>query len=156
MMDMSESLIFTEGHLSRLHKEMIATLVSSQNACPYCADSHAYFLRVHGGSQEALSAIQKSELASSALTAPESALLSFVQKVNSDSDKINKADIDSLIGAGWSELQIAEAVHVGALFATFNRVANAFGLESQGLLNLLAPEAAASHTETPTDQRSAR
>jgi alkylhydroperoxidase family enzyme len=44
---------------------------------------------------------------------------------------------------GWSELQIAEAIHVAALFSTFNRVANAFGLKSQGLLALYADESSA-------------
>src|SRR5271154_2808191 len=33
MMDLSEHLIFSDGHLTRHHKEMIATFVSSQNAC---------------------------------------------------------------------------------------------------------------------------
>jgi hypothetical protein len=36
--------------------------------------------------------------------------------------------------AGWSERQIAEAVHIVALFAASNRVVNAFGVPSQGLL----------------------
>jgi uncharacterized peroxidase-related enzyme len=136
MMDLSESLIFRDGHLTRRHKEMIATFVSSQNECPYCADSHGYFLRVHGGSEDALRAIQKNDLASSSLAANEQKLLNFVQKVNGSSHKIDKADVDLLCEAGWSQLQIAEAVHVAALFATFNRVANAFGLQSQGLLAL--------------------
>jgi alkylhydroperoxidase family enzyme len=59
-----------------------------------------------------------------------------VQKVNGNSHEIDKADVDLLVAAGWSQLQIAEAIHVAALFATFNRVANAFGLQSQGLLAL--------------------
>jgi alkylhydroperoxidase family enzyme len=33
---------------------------------------------------------------------------------------------------GWRDEQIAEAVYVTALFAFFNRVADAFGLTSQG------------------------
>jgi len=136
MMALSESMIFADGHLTRRHKEMIATFVSSQNECPYCADSHGYFLRVHGGSAEALGAIQKNDLASSSLTAEEQELLRFVQKVNDNSHEIDKADVDLLNAAGWSQSQIAEAVHVAALFATFNRVANAFGLQSQGLLAL--------------------
>jgi uncharacterized peroxidase-related enzyme len=136
MMALSESMIFGDGHLTRRHKEMIATFVSSQNECPYCADSHGYFLRVHGGSAEALCAIQKNDLASSSLTAEEQKLLRFVQKVDSNSHEIDKADVDLLCQAGWSQPQIAEAVHVAALFATFNRVANAFGLQSQGLLAL--------------------
>jgi uncharacterized peroxidase-related enzyme len=136
MMDLSESLIFAEGALTRRQKEMIATLVSVENSCPYCADSHAYFLRVHGGSPETLQAIEQRDLNSPALSAAEQVLLGFAQKVNRDSHRIDTADVAALAEAGWSELQIAEAIHVAALFATFNRVANAFGLPSQGLLAL--------------------
>ena len=136
MMDIAESLLFADGHLVRRHKEMIATLVSSQNACAYCADSHGYFLRVHGGSAEALHALQQDDLSSPSLTAAEQTLLQFTQKVNRSSHQITRGDVDLLIENGWSESQIAEAVHVASLFATFNRVANAFGLPSQGLLAL--------------------
>jgi uncharacterized peroxidase-related enzyme len=136
MMDIAESLLFAGGSLVRRHKEMIATFVSSQNACPYCSDSHGYFLRVHGGSAEALRAIQENDLCSHALTLAEQALLRFVEKVNQSSHQIARVDVDRLIENGWSEPQITEAVHVTALFATFNRVVNAFGLPSQGLLAL--------------------
>jgi uncharacterized peroxidase-related enzyme len=136
MMELSESLIFADGYLARKHKEMIGTLVSSQNACPYCTDSHGYFLRVHGGSANALGAIRAGDLGSSSLTAGEQALLRFARKVNLNSQDISRRDVELLIQTGWSESQIAEAVHVAALFSTFNRVANAFGLVSQGLLSL--------------------
>ena len=149
MMDLSETLIFAEGALTRRQKEMIATLVSVENSCPYCADSHAYFLRVHGGSPEALRAIQQRDLKSSSLSVAEQLLLAFAQKVNRDSHRIGTADVAALSEAGWSELQIAEAVHIAALFATFNRVANAFGLPSQDLLALCqdASESAAAATD---------
>jgi uncharacterized peroxidase-related enzyme len=136
MMDLSEQLIFSDGSLGRRHKEMIATLVSTQNECPYCADSHGYFFRVHGGTSAALSAIFANNLDSPELTIGEQALLEFVRKVNLNSHEIAKSDVNALLQSGWTELQIAEAVHVAALFATFNRVANAFGLASQGLLAL--------------------
>jgi len=83
-----------------------------------------------------LQAIQQRDLSSPALIAAEQLLLGFVQKVNRDSHRIDTADVAALSEAGWSELQIAEAIHIAALFATFNRVANAFGLPSQGLLAL--------------------
>jgi uncharacterized peroxidase-related enzyme len=136
MMDLSGSLIFSDGHLTRRHKEMIATLVSSQNACAYCADSHSFALRMNGGSAEVLCAIQQGDLLSPALASTEQALLSFVAKVNTRSHEVSRADIEALLQTGWNDLEIAEAVHVTALFATFNRVVNAFGLPSQGLLNL--------------------
>jgi uncharacterized peroxidase-related enzyme len=146
MMALSESLIFSDGHLTRKHKEMIATLVSQQNACPYCVDSHAYFLRVHGGSSQALAAIQANHLHSPALTLAEQELLGFAARVNRESHKITPADVERLQQSGWTDAQIAEAVHVASLFATFNRVANAFGLASQGLLNLFENE-----SNTPSD-----
>jgi uncharacterized peroxidase-related enzyme len=138
MMDIAESLLFADGHLERRHKEMIATLVSSQNSCPYCADSHGYFLRVHGGSAEALRAIQMNDLHSCALTEAEQRLLGFAEKVNQYSHTIDRADVEKMSQQGWTELQIAEAINITALFATYNRVANAFGLESQELLSLYA------------------
>jgi uncharacterized peroxidase-related enzyme len=136
MMDLSEHLIFSEGALGRKHKEMIAAYVSTQNSCLYCADSHSFFLRMHGGSADALAAIQGNDLSSSELTVPEQALLKFASKVNLNSHEISHNDVGLLIQSGWTELQVAEAVHVTSLFATFNRVANAFGLKSQGLLAL--------------------
>lgn len=134
MMELSEALIFADGHLTRRHKEMIAAAVSAQNQCPHCADSHGYFLRVHGGSAGALCAIQANDLHSPSLTISEQALLSFALKVNCNSHQISRADVETMHQAGWSDSQVAEAIHIAALFATFNRVANAFGLKSQGLL----------------------
>jgi len=43
-------------------------------------------------------------------------------------------DVQKLRDAGWSENQIAEAVYVTALFAFFNRVADAFGVPPQNYL----------------------
>src|SRR6202044_578028 len=48
VVEFSNTIHFSEGHLSRRHKEMIASYVSYLNRCPYCLDSHAYFLRVQG------------------------------------------------------------------------------------------------------------
>jgi uncharacterized peroxidase-related enzyme len=136
-----------DGALVRRHKEMIATLVSSENSCPYCADSHGYFLRVHGGSAEVLCAIQQNDLGSPSLTVAEQALLRFAEKVNRSSHQIAPGDVDLVRQAGWSELQIAEAVHVAALFATFNRVVNAFGCPAQGLLALCETEGSESQAK---------
>jgi uncharacterized peroxidase-related enzyme len=149
MMDLAATLLFVDGSLVRRHKEMIATFVSSRNSCPYCADSHGYFLRVHGGSAEVLCAIQENNLGSQSLTTAEQVLLRFTEKVNRSSHQITRSDVDLVRQAGWSELQIAEAVHVAALFATFNRVVNAFGLPAQGLLALYETDGSNSQAKSP-------
>lgn len=136
MMDLAREMLFTEGALNRLHKEMIATFVSYRNACAYCADSHGYFFRQQGGTDGALCALRDNRLHSGEVTRAERALLAFAERVNSDSQRIGPSDVDAVQQAGWSELQIAETVHTVALFAAFNRIANGFGLPPQGLLSL--------------------
>lgn len=130
MMEIAGGLLFVDGLLTRRHKEMIAAFISLENECPYCADSHAYFLRLEGGSHELLCALETADLDSPQFTEAERALLRFARKVNEDGSTIERADVEAAIEGGWSEAQVAEAVHVAALFAAFNRIANAFGLPS--------------------------
>lgn len=135
IMAMSSILLFSDGHLGRRRKEMIASYVSKLNECPYCLDSHAFFLCVHGGGAM-VQPILDDRLDSVEINSEERLLLEFVSKVNSASNHIAIEEVIALRNAGWNNDQIAEAVHVAAVFAFFNRVANAFGLISQGLLNL--------------------
>jgi uncharacterized peroxidase-related enzyme len=138
MMGLAQSMLFIDGALDRQHKEMLSAFVSVQNRCAYCADSHGFSFRVHGGSPEALDAVMACDLDSSSITDEQRALLGFARKVTNDSRDITPADIEALRTAGWSDLQIAEAIHVTALFASFNRIANAFGLPSQEQLAIYA------------------
>jgi uncharacterized peroxidase-related enzyme len=135
VMAISSVLLFSEGALGRRRKEMIASYVSTLNACPYCADSHGFFLCVHGGAT-AVDSILQGNLDSAPIDTSEKMLLTFVAKINSASDKIDAGDVQALRSVGWTNEQIAEAVHLAAAFAFFNRVANAFGLVSQGLLDM--------------------
>jgi uncharacterized peroxidase-related enzyme len=136
MIALASTLLFTESRLCRRVKEMIATYISALNSCPYCFDSHASFLRTQGGSDELLQALSNANLDSPSLNLRDRRMLDFVAKVTIESHKISPDDIDLMKGAGWDQQEIAEAVHITALFACFNRVANAFGLPSQNLLDL--------------------
>ncbi len=68
------------------------------------------------------------------LSAPERALLEYVEKVTQAAYKTTHQDVDTLRSLGWTEPQIAEAVYITAMFAFFNRVADAFGIAPQGYL----------------------
>lgn len=59
-------------------------------------------------------------------------LLRLVEIVTKHADRTTDADVQAVRDAGWTEPQIAEAVYVTALFAFFNRVADAFGLDDPG------------------------
>lgn len=69
------------------------------------------------------------------LTPAESALLDYVKKVTEAAYKITHTDVQRLRDLGWKEEQIAEAVYIAAMFAFFNRVADAFGVPSMDYLN---------------------
>lgn len=135
MIALASTLLFAESHLSRKVKEMIATHVSVLNACPYCLDSHALSLRNQRGSDELLLALFNSNLDSPEINIKERCMLQFVGKITNESYRVSPDDISLLATYEWSQQEIAEAVHITALFACFNRVANAFGLPSQNLFD---------------------
>jgi uncharacterized peroxidase-related enzyme len=130
MLEIAESFLFGESLLCRRHKEMIATYISRQNVCPYCADSHGALLGAQGGSPEMIFALQHGDLNDRLFTNAELALLKFAGKVNTNSPAVTRADVEATMQAGWTEAQVSEAVHIAALFAAFNRIANGFGLPS--------------------------
>jgi len=65
-------------------------------------------------------------------------MLDYVRKVTEAAPRTTPEDVQALRDAGWTEPQIAEAVYVTALFAFFNRVADAFGISPQGYLAMNA------------------
>jgi alkylhydroperoxidase family enzyme len=62
-------------------------------------------------------------------------LLDYVKLVTEAASRTTPEDVQKLRDAGWKEEQIAEAVYVTAMFAFFNRVADAFGIPSQDYLS---------------------
>ena len=147
IIQLGSTLVFSEGVLGRRIKEMIATYVSSLNECPYCLDSHAASLRSQGGDEALLNALLTGDLGDVTISTPESYLLEFIRKVTVESHKVDDIDILDLRASGWDEKQIAESIHMAAMFACFNRVANAFGLPSQDVLKHFHETGLSQHEE---------
>lgn len=68
------------------------------------------------------------------LTSAERALMEYVELITKAAHSSTAGDVQKLRDAGWKEEQIAEAVYITAMFAFFNRVADAFGIPSQNYL----------------------
>jgi alkylhydroperoxidase family enzyme len=79
-------------------------------------------------------AIFEGKLDEAGLTAAERALLDYVEIITRAAYRSTAEDVEKLRVAGWNEDQISEAVYIAALFAFFNRVADAFGVPSQDYL----------------------
>ena len=74
---------------------------------------------------------------------PERALLDFVALVTRHAYTTTDADVETLRNHGWTDPQVAECVYVTALFAFFNRVADAFGLVDPNYFESPPPSAGA-------------
>ncbi len=61
--------------------------------------------------------------------------MDYVKLVTEAAYRTTSEDVQKLRDAGWKEDQIAEAVYITAMFAFFNRVADAFGIASQDYLS---------------------
>jgi alkylhydroperoxidase family enzyme len=62
--------------------------------------------------------------------------MEYVKLITDGAYRTTAEDVEKLRMAGWREEQIAEAVYIAALFAFFNRVADAFGIPPQDYLQL--------------------
>jgi alkylhydroperoxidase family enzyme len=80
-------------------------------------------------------AILEGKLDEAELTPAERALMTYVELITNRAPRSTQADVQKLRDAGWTEDQIAEAVYIIAMFAFFNRVADAFGVPAQDYLS---------------------
>ena len=78
---------------------------------------------------ETQSCLSRADIEAAPIPENERALMRFVELVTKHAYKTTDEDIEVLRSVGWTDPQIAEAVYITALFAFFNRVADAFGLE---------------------------
>lgn len=85
-----------------------------------------------------MQALVEGNLEDAELSAAERALLEYVGKVTEAAYRTTHEDVQKLRDHGWTDPQIAEAVYITAMFAFFNRVADAFGISPQGYLEMNA------------------
>jgi len=62
--------------------------------------------------------------------------MDYTKMVTDAAYRTTADDVQKLRDAGWTENQISEAVYIIAMFAFFNRVADAFGVPPQHYLEL--------------------
>jgi len=81
-----------------------------------------------------MTAVLEGKLDEGGLNQAERALLDYVKLITEASWQSTSEDVQKLRDLGWKENQIAEAVYITAMFAFFNRVADAFGIPPQNYL----------------------
>ncbi len=62
--------------------------------------------------------------------------MDYTRLITEAAPRSTTEDVQRLRDTGWNEDQISEAVYIIAMFAFFNRVADAFGVPAQHYLEM--------------------
>jgi len=117
-------LMLGASGLSKLEREMIAVVVSSQNRCYYCLTAHGAAVRVYSG-DPALGEMMVMNYRAAKLTRKQRAMLDFVVKMTIESYAIEDEDREALRRVGWTDRDIWDIAAVAGFFNMSNRVASA-------------------------------
>ena len=113
--------------LSATEREMIAVAVSMANGCLYCLTSHGAALRVRLG-DPVLGDRITIDYRRAGLDARQNAMLDYAVKITKTPIECDEADIQRLLGAGFTVEDIWDIAEVSAMFNLTNRVASATGM----------------------------
>jgi uncharacterized peroxidase-related enzyme len=100
-------------------REYLAMTVSRLNECPFCLRAHTATTRIESRGEVDVddASVMRPELA---------AVLPFLDKVTTTPDSVTPDDVAPLRAAGVPDDAIVDALHVGLVFNSVNRMANAF------------------------------
>jgi alkylhydroperoxidase family enzyme len=84
---------------------------------------------LQGANQEVVDAVAQGKIDPARLEEKDRALLTYVELLTLRPAQVRDADVEKLRQAGWTDEQIFEATFDTALFAFFNRMADAYGLD---------------------------
>ena len=116
-------LMLGEGELSKLEREMIAVVVSSENKCYYCLVAHGAAVRVLSGNPE-LGEQMVMNYRTADLDRRQRAMLDFAVQISNAAHTVGLEDRERLAEHGFSEDDIWDIGAIAAFFALSNRMAN--------------------------------
>lgn len=124
---LAQVLLADEASLAKLDRELIASFVSSRNACTFCMTSHgAIAAHLPGSNQELVSAIWK-DYTTAPITDKLKSLLQIAEKVAKGGLHVTSSDITNAKEMGASDLDIHDTVLIAATFCMFNRYVDGLG-----------------------------
>jgi alkylhydroperoxidase family enzyme len=112
--------------------DLIAFVVSRDNACRYCYGATRTILRILGYPEATIDRLER-DVDLAELTPAEQAALRFSRKVSHANPPPGAADLRALGAAGFSSEAAGEIAYVAAFTGYGNRVATAFALPPDGL-----------------------
>jgi uncharacterized peroxidase-related enzyme len=117
-------LMLGPSGLSKLEREMIAVVVSSQNRCYYCLTAHGAAVRQLSG-DPVLGELMVMNYRAAQLAPRHRAMLDFAVKITDAPAAIEAEDRARLRDSGFSERDIWDIAAVASFFNMSNRMASA-------------------------------
>ncbi|BBB26626.1 peroxidase-related enzyme [Amphritea japonica] len=121
-------LMFGEGNLTTLEREMIAVAVSSQNHCFYCIVAHGAAVRNYS-EDPALGELMAINYRAAELSQRHRSMLDFAVKMTISADAIEEEDRQALRDAGFSDQDIWDIANVAGFYNMTNRIASAVDMQ---------------------------
>jgi len=125
---MYNDIMLGASGLTKLEREMIAVVVSSENRCWYCQVAHGAAVRQLSGKPE-LGEAMVMNYRMADLDERTRAMLDFAVKVTRSSAEVTEADRQALRDHGFSDRDIFDIASVVGFFSMSNRVASATGMQ---------------------------
>jgi len=91
--------------------------------------SHAKNLQLQGANEEVVDSVAEGKIDPEKLDEKDRTLLEYVNILTLHPSAVRDADVERLRKVGWTDNEIFEATFDTALFAFFNRMADAYGLD---------------------------
>jgi len=115
-------LMMGESELSKLEREMVAVVVSSENKCFYCLVAHGAAVRVMSG-DPALGEHLVMNYRSANLDKRQRAMLNFASQLTRSPETVAEDEVQALRDAGFSDGGIWDLSNVIGFYNMSNRVA---------------------------------
>ena len=126
---LAEALLQAPSTLSKGDRELIATYVSKQNECRFCASTHgaiARHLLDDDRNVDSILSCGEPEQVSPKLRA----LLNIAGKVKISGKAVEAADIEAAKAEGATDIEIHDTVLIAAAFCMFNRYVDGLGTQA--------------------------
>ncbi len=117
-------LMLAPSGLSKLEREMIAVVVSSQNRCYYCLTAHGAAVRQLSG-DPVLAEMLVQNYRAAELGPRHRAMLDFAVKLTDAPSTVEEPDRARLRSAGFSDRDICDIAAVASFYIMSNRMASA-------------------------------
>lgn len=128
-MDLYMTIMFGKSPLRRVHREMMAVIVSISNHCEYCQVHHLEAVKNFWRDDEKLDAFQK-DFESAPLDEKEKTLCRYAKELTENPEKSKDAGlVGPLKNAGLSDREVLDATLVISYFNFVNRIVLGLGVD---------------------------